>query len=225
MKIPLRERKAARTRLRLVETLRERLERIPFEALSVRDLCEAAEISEATFFNYFPRKQDLLAHAGRLLALELNWTLTRTAEASPGLAAIQALFDRAAREAAAAPGFLGELIAQQARLRDRPEVAPLPLADRVLAFPGRTGIEALEDAGIDALFARELRRAIERGELPPNAHLPTLVVGLVALFNGVILALRLVNPQGIAPMYRQQLALLWAGARAASQRAAPAAPG
>ncbi|WP_297528195.1 TetR/AcrR family transcriptional regulator [Thiohalobacter sp.] len=218
MKIPLRERKAARTRLRLAEILRQRLEQMPFEALAVRDLCQAAEIAEATFFNYFPRKQDLLAYAGRLLALDLNWGVTRAAETSPGLAAIQGLFEQAAREAAAAPGFVGELIAYQARLRERPDPEPLPRADRLLAFPDRPGIDALEDAGIDALIARELRHAVDRGELPPNAHLPTLVVGLVALFNGVIIALRLVNPQGIAAMYRQQLALFRAGARAASQR-------
>ena len=52
-KIGLRERKSAKLKLGLAETLVELLEQRPLEEISVRELCEAHEISEATFFNYY----------------------------------------------------------------------------------------------------------------------------------------------------------------------------
>jgi AcrR family transcriptional regulator len=106
-KIPLRERKYVRTKLQLVQALQAALEKQSLEQLSVRTLCEAAEISEATFFNYFPKKTDLLDYLGRLWALELNWYTLQAAESQPGLAAIQALFEQAARHVQQAPGTYG----------------------------------------------------------------------------------------------------------------------
>ena len=58
----LRERKFARTRLALAEVVTNHLENAPLEALSVRALCERAQISEATFFNYFPKKEAIVVY-------------------------------------------------------------------------------------------------------------------------------------------------------------------
>ncbi|WJW75452.1 TetR family transcriptional regulator [Thiohalobacter sp. IOR34] len=212
MKIPLRERKYARTRLRLAQALRERLEGRPLEALAVRELCEAAEISEATFFNYFPRKADLLAYVGQLWSLELNWhAMQRQAAGATGLEVIQTVFEQAARQVQGAPGAFGELIAQQAAGRTRRELPPLTPAERQLAFVEHADIGQVPDQGLEVTLAQQLQRAIDAGALPPNSHLQTLMVSLIAIFYGVILALRQSNPAAIGSMYRQQLALLWAG--------------
>ena len=211
-KIPLRERKYLKTRIRLAHALRRHLERVSLEELAVRDLCEDVELSEATFFNYFPKKSDLLAYLSQLWSLELAWFGQQTlSQTESGLAVVQTLFERAAQQFQAAPGTTGELIALQARMRTRQVPQPLSPNERRLAYPDHAGIETLEDQGIDQILVKSVQRATERGELPPNAHLPTLMVSLVSVFYGVPLALRLNNPAGIGAMYRQQLALLWAG--------------
>ncbi|MFN2309933.1 MAG: TetR/AcrR family transcriptional regulator [Gammaproteobacteria bacterium] len=217
-KIPLRERKYLKTRLRLAQALREQLETVSLEALAVRDLCDRLEISEATFFNYFPKKTDLLAYLGQLWSLELAWHGRQALAAGGGLAAVQAVFERAAQQFQSAPGAAGEVIAAQARARARATPAALTANECRLAFPGQPGIEALEDQALEPVLTGALQRAVDRGELPRNLHLPTAMVGLVAVFYGVPLALRLANPAGIGAMYRQQLALLWGGLRQAAVR-------
>jgi AcrR family transcriptional regulator len=220
-KIPLRERKLLKTRLKLAQALRELLESVALDELAVRDLCDRVEISEATFFNYFPRKTDLLAYLSQLWSVELAWQGQQAlAAGAGGLAPVQAVFERAAQQFQSAPGATGELIAWQARLRTRQAPAPLEANERRLAFPDHAGIAAMADQSLEQVLAAALQRAIDQGELPRNTHLPTTMVGLVSVFYGVPLALRLGNPAGIGAMYRQQLAVLWSGLR---QLAAPRA--
>lgn len=218
-KIPLRERKFIKTRLQLARALREQLEKTALDDLNVRDLCEQVEVSEATFFNYFPKKTDLLAYVSQLWSVELAWQGQQLlAQGGQGLAVVQAVFERAARQFQAAPGAAGELIAWQARTRVRQAPAPLAPSELRLAYPEHAGIETMTDQSLEQVLANGLQRGIDQGELPRNAHLATVMVGLVSIFYGVPLALRLGNPAGIGAMYRQQLTIFWSGLR---QVAAP----
>lgn len=218
-KIPLRERKFLKTRIKLAQALRELLETVALDELAVRDLCDRVEISEATFFNYFPKKTDLLAYLSQLWSVELAWRGQQAlAAGGDGLAVVQAVFERAAQQFQSAPGAAGELIAWQARARTRLSPVPLEANERRLAFPDHAGIEAMTDQSLEQVLAAALQRAIDQGELPRNTHLPTAMVGLVSVFYGVALALRLGNPAGIGAMYRQQLAILWSGLRQAAVR-------
>ena len=218
-KIPLRERKYYQTRIRLARALREQLEQVSLDDLMVRDLCDRVEVSEATFFNYFPKKSDLLAYLSQLWSVELAWhgqqaLAEKSASGdSSGLGVIAAVFDRAAQQFQTAPGAAGELIAWQARTRQRQAPEPLDVSERRLAFPDQPGIETMANQSLENVLASALQRAIDQGELPRNVHLPTTMVGLVSIFYGVPLALRLSNPAGIGAMYRQQLMIFWTGLR------------
>ncbi|BAZ92549.1 transcriptional regulator [Thiohalobacter thiocyanaticus] len=211
--IPLRERKAARTRLNLARALAGQLARHSLDEVAVRDLCAEIEISEATFFNYFPRKTDLLAYLGRLWTLELQWHASQAAAEKPGLAAIEAVFQAAARRVQAEPQAWGEWIAWQAQQREKREEEPLTQAEKRLGFPDCAGIETLAEQRLDGLLAQQLTRAIERGELPANTPVPVVMAALIAQFYGVILILKQAQPGAIGGQFRQQLQLLWAGIR------------
>jgi AcrR family transcriptional regulator len=52
--------KQARRRAEIIDTTLRLMNDIPFEALSVTDICEAAGISVGSFYHYFQRKTDLL---------------------------------------------------------------------------------------------------------------------------------------------------------------------
>jgi len=58
----LRERKKLRTRLLIAETARRLFAERGFEAVSVAEVARESEVSEATVFNYFPTKEDLVYH-------------------------------------------------------------------------------------------------------------------------------------------------------------------
>jgi AcrR family transcriptional regulator len=55
----LRELKKQRTRLLIAETAQRLFTAKGFDAVTVAEVAEAAEVSEATVFNYFPTKEDL----------------------------------------------------------------------------------------------------------------------------------------------------------------------
>jgi AcrR family transcriptional regulator len=56
----LRERKKLRTRQLIAETARQLFVDKGFDRVPVADVARAAEVSEATVFNYFPTKEDLV---------------------------------------------------------------------------------------------------------------------------------------------------------------------
>ena len=77
----LRERKKQRTRELIAATARGLFIERGFEAVPVAEIARAAEVSEATVFNYFPTKEDLLY--SRLEAFEEE-LLTAIRERKPG---------------------------------------------------------------------------------------------------------------------------------------------
>jgi AcrR family transcriptional regulator len=64
----LRERKKERTRQLLADTARRLFSERGFEQVSVAEIARAADVSQATVFNYFPNKEDLVYN--RLEAFE-----------------------------------------------------------------------------------------------------------------------------------------------------------
>ena len=209
----LRERKFARTRLTLAEIVTHHLENAPLEALSVKALCERAQISEATFFNYFQKKEAIVLYLDNLWTLELNWYGLQVAEQQKGLAVIEALFRYAAIQIQKKPGLMGEIIAYQARERTRAALPDITPAERFMAFRDLAGIENIGEESLESVFRKALQQAIDLGELPSNTVIAAAMIGLASIFYGVPLAIQQSNPAAIGVMYRQQLALLWAGLR------------
>jgi AcrR family transcriptional regulator len=212
----LRERKFARTRLALADATLRHLADAPLDTLSVKALCEHVQISEATFFNYFPRKDDLVAYLDRLWSIELSWFGRETSRTQQGLAVIEALFRYTAVQIQKKPGLMAEIIAFEARDREHTPRPEITLAERRQAFPDLEGIESGDDLSLESLLTGALQQAMEAGELPANTLIPAAMVGLVSIFYGVPLAVQHSNPASIGALYRQQLELLWAGLRTAA---------
>lgn len=212
-KLSLRERKFARTKLGLLRAALERIEHRPLDEISVKELCAAAEVSEATFFNYFPKKADVLTYYLQLWSLEIAWQLASADAPVAGLAAIAEIFRLAARKIQEQPGAMGEVIAFQARSRSRQRPSEPGRAERLLAFPQLAGIDKFSTTGMDQLLSQHLQYAIEQGELPANTHVRSAMIGLIAIFYGVPLGLAQSSPQSIASAYQYQLNVLWTGVR------------
>lgn len=210
----LRQRKFARTRLALAGALSSALVQQSLSEVSVKALCRQAEVSEATFFNYFPSKQELMAYLAQLWLLEIGWHAQAAAATSQGLAAIHQLFAHSARICASRPGLMQELIAWLARGGRLDTSIELGAFERSIAFPDLEGIETTPVKGVDAWIVPQLEVAIKTGELPENTLIPTLLSLLLAVIFGVPLTLLSTKPGKIADMYQQQLQLVWSGTRA-----------
>ena len=105
-----------------------------------------------------------------------------------------------------------------------PSTAAVTLAERLLRFPALEGIEGIEACnGLDDVFRPPLLKAIEAGELPSNTNVEAALTALFAVFFGVPLGMAWQNAALVAPVYRQQLDLVWSGLRAGGG-AAPSMP-
>jgi len=213
--MPRRAQNRARTRVALVEALMPRLAHEALDDVPVVDLAKSAGISQATFFNHFPSKRHLLTHFLQLWGLRVGAEARRVrASHDSALAAIEVLFHRTAQQMAEGPRVMLEIIAHQAQMPADLQVSPVDLAERLLWLPGEPDVMALSDQGLGGLLPVLLTEAVAQGELPPSTDIGATTLAAASVFFGVPLLLANRQPQAIGPMYRHNLATLWAGVRA-----------
>jgi AcrR family transcriptional regulator len=217
--LPLRQRKFAETKLGLLDAALEAIRTRPLDEVPVRVLCAAVSISEATFFNYFPKKSGLLSYYVQLWSIEMTWRAGQFADAAVGgggaLAAIEDIFARTATAFAENPAPMGEIIAGQARLLAPPAFVKSGIAERLKTHAGLDRIETAKGEGLGELLPPLVDRAIQAGELPVGTDQAATVVALASIFLGAPVVLRAGSPKALAPAYANQLQLLWAGLGAA----------
>lgn len=223
-KIPLRERKYAQTKLAILDAVVEALERKPFEDIGVRELCQTVEISEPTFFNYFPRKSDVLIYFIQMWTIEVSWHARKAAGKGGGIGAIRAVFDFTAKQVVEHPRVMSEIIAFQARMTEPPEVGEITLAERLVAFPDLEGVDTLPAMGLESIFPEQINKAIALSELPADTDVQTVMISLAAIFFGVPMFMCARTPETIGAIYRAQLHLLWEGVRAGGTRSRESKP-
>ncbi|NLE65671.1 MAG: TetR/AcrR family transcriptional regulator, partial [Elusimicrobia bacterium] len=58
----LREKKFVKTKVSLMQEFMKRLKSTRFSEISIKEVCETVEVSESTFYNYFPQKVDVVCY-------------------------------------------------------------------------------------------------------------------------------------------------------------------
>lgn len=215
----LRERKCARTKHALLRAALERLREKHLDEITVKELCEDVEVCEATFFNYFRKKTDLLHYFVQVWTLEVLHHAQAAAGADSGVAFIEAIFEYTGNKLANHPRVMLELIAHMASNPHSGECqarAELSVAEMMEALPSWQDVECLPELNTPFLFRPALQRAMDRGELPAGLDIEETVLALLSVFFGVPLCLGAPSPERITAAYRHQLKLIWAGLRAAA---------
>ena len=174
----------------------ERLDSRTLEEIPVKELCDAAGVSEASFFNYFPKKSDLLVYFVRIWSLDVSWRALHGKRGATARESIEEIFLETARQAAAHPGVMSEVIAHQARM-DTPPDLHLTAADRVVAFPDR---------------------AVRGGELPESTDRNMALLGFSTIFLGLPVMARRLDPPALGEMYIRLVGLFWEGLTAKGKR-------
>src|SRR5215470_9537722 len=72
LRLPLREKKFARVRLAILSAVLRLMQERSLAAISVREICDVAQVAPATFFNYFPSKEDVLVYYMRLWSIPVT---------------------------------------------------------------------------------------------------------------------------------------------------------
>lgn len=208
---PLKERKFAKTRTNLTSAFLSELETKTFEEIKIKDLCQMAEVSEPTFYNYFPEKGDLILHYIQIWSLQVSVFANEKKLSESGFGILSALFRYTAKESKKNPRILLEIISFQAKTKKPIQINRLTVAERVLLFPETPGIENLAADGIEGIIQKALAVAAKNGELPKSTNWQSFSLSIASCFFGIpILAFQL--NQNLEKLWLDSLQYLWLGA-------------
>lgn len=205
----LRERKFARTRISLYEALVVRLQEHSFEHISVRDLCEDVQVSEGTFFNYFPEKSDLLLYSMQIWGVLVTLRL-RDLRSASCLEKVLSVFELTILEMEKHPRLLFEVISLFARA-DFLRPVSLTQQERGQIFSDNPLAENSSPAHPGSIFTTIALEAKARREIPEHADPEGLALGLEALFYGLIVSAKSRGTDHLKKVYRKQVDMFWTG--------------
>jgi AcrR family transcriptional regulator len=164
-----RERKKRETRARIHECARQLFLDHGFDHTTVEQIAEAADVSQATFFNYFPSKQALLGEmTGEVFAHLQALVEQQLARSASAQDRILRLAEYAAEEIGNTKGLARDVLLELVRTTARPgELAPY--------------LQRLHEP-----FAAIIREGQERGEVRDDEEATFLAEMVVGLFNSAI---------------------------------------
>ncbi|MCG6153316.1 TetR/AcrR family transcriptional regulator [Leptospira bandrabouensis] len=207
----LKERKFAKTRTNLTFAFLSELEIKSFDEIKIKDLCQMAEVSEPTFYNYFPEKGDLILHYIQIWSLQVSVFAKEKKLSESGFGILCALFRYTAKESKKNPRILLEIISFQAKTKKKLQEPKLTKAERVLLFPKIVGIEDLDANGVEGIIRNALTLAAQNGELPATTDWKSFSMAIASCFFGVpILAFQM--NQNLEKLWIESLDYLWRGA-------------
>jgi AcrR family transcriptional regulator len=211
LRLPLREKKFARVRLAILGAVVQLTKERPLADIAVREICELAQVAPATFFNYFPSKEDVLVYYMRLWSIPVTLQCRAVAAQRTAFDAVMAVFDHTAREMEQVPRLMFEMIAYIAQAQEPPQPPSISRAERLLAFPDLPGAGEVEPQSLDELFTALLQQARRTGELSPSIHIEAVALLLKTIFYGVPLATRREGSPTVRRAYHAVLNVLLAG--------------
>jgi AcrR family transcriptional regulator len=207
---PLRERKHAKTKVALTMAFVERLKSARLDEISIKEVCDSVDISEATFYNYFPAKIDLIYYYQQLLALKIIWETNRKAKEDSPLHRIDVFFDVLTQQINH-PYLFYELVSIFVGQKFRPKSVTISPAERLYAFPKSKGIEDIPTMSLEDFLHKNLKESVQQEELPPGIHLHDIMIFLLTMLIGVPLAISYEKFNTIGAYYKRQLSFLWKG--------------
>jgi AcrR family transcriptional regulator len=208
--LSLRERKHAKTKVTLTMAFVERLKSARLDDISIKEVCDSIDVSEATFFNYFPAKIDLIYYYQQLALLKIIWDTQQRAKKDSPLYRIDVMFDVLVQQIKH-PYLLYELISIFVGQKVKPKLIDIPLAERLYAFPDCKGIEDIPLFLLEDFLHENLMKAVKEGELPKEVDCNYVLICLMAIIVGVPLAISYENFNALGSYYKQQLSFLWKG--------------
>ena len=207
---PLRERKHAKTKVALTMAFVERLKSARLDDISIKEVCDSVEVSEGTFYNYFPAKIDLIYYYQQLMDLKIIWGTQRGAKKDSFLHRIDVMVDVLVKEINH-PYLLYEIISIFVGQKVRPQSVNISLAERSYAFPKSKGIEDVPAMSLEDFLYNNLEEAAKQGELPKRVDLNDVLVMLMTIIVGAPLAISYDNFNALGSHYKKQLSFLWKG--------------
>lgn len=207
----LRDRKYAATKKVIFDEVVKQLADKTLDDVAVKQVCEQVQISEATFFNYFPSKADVMAMYAQLWMMRVGWYLYQSQQqGSGGLETIKLFFEQTAAMMVQTPGVMNEFVIQYARRRHDWHMPDLTGAELALHFPEFTDVAVtpMKDAYTWLLDNAQIAMAYD--ELPEETDVAMFVMLLMNVLIGTPIMLQQLNIEDIHVhlYYEQQVQMI-----------------
>jgi len=210
----LREVKHARTKIALMNAFIGRLRNCRFEDIAIKDVCKSAEISEGTFFNYFPGKTDVITYYVNLMTMKVIWKAQKKNPKGKNMALLSAFFEELADEFTKLD-ITYEIISILVVQHEHPKKVAIPDIEKHLVFPDLAGIEDMSPLLIDEFFRECMEGALKNGELPRSVNVNNALVSLMTIMVGTLIAVKFSDAvktrdvNSLRQHYLRQLQSLW----------------
>jgi len=205
---PLRDRKYAKTKIAITKAFIERLKTTRFNDISIKEVCESVDVSEGTFFNYFPQKVDVVFYFKQIITLKLSYEFRTNAETMGFQKLIERIFDSVADEMDQ-PYVFYEMISLFTAERKKPLNIDLTPVEKFYAFPDYDGIEEIPVQSLEEIFLPLIEEALAKGEIKKGLKSKDILLTLMAILLGIPLAVDIEDFGRIKKHFHAQLSLFW----------------
>lgn len=206
-KYSLRTKKHAKTKVALAEAFIQKLKTMRFSDISIKEICQSVEISEGTFYNYFPQKLDIISYFRDLQLLKIEWKASQQKNKLDSLDLIELPFVLFADTIQQSYLFF-EMVSVFTSEHIKPRKINLTAADKFYAFPDCPGIEKVSVESLGDFFLRYLKQAKEKGEINKRINIDDIARMLESILIGVPLTLDEQDFNKIPELYKNQLRLI-----------------
>jgi hypothetical protein len=206
----LREKKHAKTKIAIMNAFLQRLENTRFDDISIRQICKNVEVSEGTFFNYFPEKIDIINYYMHLTFLKVIFKAQKDASGKGYIPLINAIFARMT-ESLSNNNIVYQMISLMIVKREKPKTVEISNLERQIYFSGPEGIDNVRVMLVDDFLNECLVGAVKNGELPKDIKINDVQVSLMTILGGTLLAVKFAAIKDMSYHYTRQLQFLWNG--------------
>ncbi len=162
----LRERKHAQTKVELAKAFFKELCKSGFHTVSIKKVSKMSNVSEGTFFNYFPRKVDILCYSMRMSALSTIMDVKNKGKKLSTINLVMEVFKNMFKEIPIKVFYemTSVLISERVIPKETP---PLSKLEKHYAF-GNNDISNMKESTIEELFLFIINKGIEKKKSFPN---------------------------------------------------------
>lgn len=206
----LREKKFAKTKMALLNEFVVRLKTTKFADISIKEICEAVEVSEATFYNYFPQKKDVVFYHKSLMGLRLAWVIEHELKGKSSFEIIQEAFNVISKDMQDRNLFY-EVMTVMIAEDDKRCVNDVELSsvEKYYAFPELKGIEDIYVKNFEQLLRQQLEEAKSQKLIKEEVNIEEALISLFSIMIGVPLCMDKEEYPRFKDHYQTQLQWFW----------------
>jgi len=207
----LREKKYAKTKIALASEFIKRMKTTRLSEISIKEVCQKVEVSEGTFYNYFPHKINLVYYFNKFTILKAIWKIETKKEKLSNIEIIEHVFDILADEIQNQFLFYEVISLYTSEHTKLNQIEDLTIAEKVYGFPNCPGIEKIKVITLENYFTKIIEQARERKQISPDIPVEDIVHFLISTLIGIPSAIDMEDFGKLKRLYRIQLFIFWKG--------------